>query len=199
MPGLRLIFSGRSNMQKADKGFWDYVDRWRGIFREERAVRWEKNWLENDYCCDCRFCCGPQDSATPFPMALLPHQIAPENADNFHMLDASTAFLGKDGCLSDTPRGCRLALDQKPIACGLFPVVLVNGGLYLYQNCPAVVFTPLVRFLDIAKKAAATLLELPLEDLRHVSIWLNEDSLARSYIDLRIRLFGHTCKKAVLE
>lgn len=183
-------------METTINGFWDYVERWRAIFKDKRAVRWGKNWLENDYCRDCRFCCGPQDSAAPFPMALLPSQIAPGNAENFHMLDNSTAYLGKNGCRSATVHGCRLTPRQKPVACGLFPIVLVNGGLYLYQNCPAVVFTPLVQFLDIAKKAVKMLLQLPSEDLAHVSIWLNDDVLASSYLDLRIRLLDHNGNKA---
>lgn len=186
-------------MEIIENGFWDYVKRWREIFRSERALHWDNDWLENEYCPDCRFCCGPQDSATPFPMALLPSQTGPDNVLNFHMLDNATAYLGKDGCLSDTAIGCRLAACQKPLACGLFPIVLVNGGLWLYQNCPAVVFTPLVRFMDMAQKAVPLLLRLPVAELRHISIWLNPDVLARSYIDLRVRLFDMDGKKAVLE
>lgn len=185
-------------MEKVNNGFWDYVEKWRQNFKEERHVRWEQNWIENDYCKDCRFCCGPQDSAIPFPMALLPHQLAPDNIKNFHMLDNSTAYLAERGCLSDTDTGCRLSLAKKPTACGLFPVVLVNGGLYLYQNCPAVVFSPLVRYLDLAREVAVMLLKFSYEDLQHLSIWLNADVLARSYIDLHIRIFDVHGKKPEL-
>lgn len=181
-----------------DKGFWDYVEQWRGQFTDERKIRWENNWLENDYCAQCRFCCGPQDSALPFPMGLSPSQAGDNAAVKFHLLDGRTACLLQSGCKSDGPHGCRLTLPEKPLACGLFPIVLANGGLWLYQNCPAVVFTPLIRFLDIARKVAVLLSELPLEELRHISLWLTADKLATSYIDLRIKIFDAKEKQIVL-
>lgn len=179
-------------------GFWDYVERWRKTFDgQSGTISWNKNWLENSWCGKCRFCCGPQDSDYPFPMALLPGQTGPATPNDFHLLDASTACLAKEGCKSDGPCGCRLPLEKKPIACGLFPIVLVNGCLYLYQNCPAVVFTPLAGFMEIAQKAADMLIGLPFDDLRHLSIWLCCDALAKSYIDLHIRIFSWHGKKLV--
>lgn len=185
-------------MDTIRNGFWDYVARWRETFKEERRLHWERNWIENDYCKDCRFCCGPQDSCVPFPMALMPKQLGPDNRENFHMLDNSTAFLAEEGCLADANTGCRLRLDQKPVACGLFPVVLANGALYLYQNCPAVIFSPIIRFLELGREAAVMLLQLSYDDLLHLSIWLNADTLARSYIDLRIRIFDEHGKNPQL-
>lgn len=186
-------------MEKISKGFWDYVDRWREQDSAKKAVTWDKNWIANDYCKDCRYCCGPQDSAYPFPMSLLPEQIDANTAENFYLLDRRTACLGAAGCKSDTPQGCRLPLAKKPIACGLFPIVLVNGRLYLYKNCPAVVFSPLVRFMDLGLKAANMLIGYSLDDLFHLSLWLNCDTLARSYIDLRIKIFDQSGKGIVLD
>ena len=186
-------------MEKIENGFWDYVERWRKDFPDERKMRWENNWLENDYCAVCHFCCGPQDSSLPFPMGLLPRQCSPDAVKNFHLLDSYTACLLDSGCKSDSSHGCTLTLEEKPLACGLFPIVLANGGLWLYQHCPAVVFTPLIRFLDIARKVAALLNELTLEDLRHISLWFTAEKLASSYIDLRITIFDATGKKLILK
>lgn len=184
-------------MEIIDKGFWDYVQRWREVFPDERELRWVNGWLENDYCRDCRFCCGPQDSAMPFPMALSPAQAKNNAADRFHLLDCRTACLIQSGCKSSGPHGCRLSLAEKPIACGLFPIVLANGGLYLYQNCPAVVMTPLIRFMDIANEAAQMLAQLTKEELRHISLWPTAEKLAVSYIDLHISIFDARGKKTL--
>lgn len=186
-------------MEKTERGFWAYVDKWRHACRSERIVQWDGTWLRNDYCADCRYCCGKQDSPVPFPMPLLPRQTGAQNDAQFHMQDCHTAYLAQSGCLSDGPRGCKLTASQKPVACGLFPITLVNGGLYLYQNCPAAVFSPLANFLDIARQAAAALEELPYEELLRLSLWFLPEQLAKSYIDLRIKLFTASGKKTVLE
>lgn len=186
-------------MQVIANGFWDYARRWRESFQQERKLHWEQSWLENAYCADCRFCCGPQDSAVPFPMPLLSRQLRPELNKDFYLLDAATPYLGQAGCKADTAQGCRLELAQKPVACGLFPIVLVNGGLYLYQNCPAVIHTPLARFLEFAQKAAALLMQLDEIELRHLSLWLTADILAKSYIDLRVKIFSALGKELVYE
>ena len=78
-------------MRKAPKGFWHYLETWRELFPRKRALRWRGTWLQNGYCRDCRYCCGPQDSSVPFPMALLPSQIRPDLEKDFYLLDADTA------------------------------------------------------------------------------------------------------------
>lgn len=186
-------------IQTQENGFWDYAMRWSKLFAEKPALRWDTNWLENGYCAECRFCCGKQDSATPFPMPLLPEQGRPDLANDFYLLDATTPYLAQAGCKADTVTGCRLKHGQKPMACGLFPIVLINGGLYLYQNCPAVIYTPLIRFMEFAQKAADLLGKLPEDDLRHLSLWFTDDTLAKSYIDLRIKLFNQHGKKLIFE
>lgn len=185
-------------MQKTPRGFWHYVDRWRELFPRKRGLRWRGNWLQNDYCRDCRYCCGPQDSAVPFPMALLPSQIHPGLEKDFYLLDADTAYIGAKGCKSDTPHGCRLPLEQRPVACGLFPLVLSNGGLYLYKTCPAVLFSPLIRFADLGLEAASFLRGFSLAELKHISLELPCEKLARDYIDLGISLFDADGKTEIL-
>lgn len=186
-------------MDKAPKGFWDYTEKWQKLFTEIRSVRWEGDWLENDYCAECRYCCGKQDSDYPFPMPLLPRQDRPDLDRDFHLLDCLTPCLDSRGCKSLTSHGCGRKLSEKPIACGLFPIVLANGCLYLYQNCPAVIFSPLIRFMEFGRKAAALLEKLDFEDLRRLSLWLNNDLLAYSYINLRIRIFDQNGKNSWLE
>ncbi len=176
-------------MRKAPKGFWHYLETWRGLFPRRRSVRWRGTWLQNGYCRDCRYCCGPQDSSVPFPMALLPSQIRPDLDKDFFLLDGDTAYIGAQGCKSDTARGCRLPLALRPVACGLCPLVLANGGLFLYKTCPAVLFTPLLRFADLGLEAAHFLRRFSLEELRHISLELPCETLSRDYIDLRISLF----------
>lgn len=176
-------------MQKLQKGFWHYLEFWRALFPRRRALRWRETWLQNGYCRDCRYCCGPQDSNEPFPMALLPGQIHPHLSDDFYLLNADTAYLDARGCKADTDHGCRLRLTQRPVACGLFPLVLVNGGLYLYKTCPAVIFTPLDRLVDLGLEAARWLTGFSLTDLLHISLDIPAQTLAERYISLNISLF----------
>lgn len=185
-------------MQKVLKGFWHYVETWRHTFLHRRVVRWRGTWLQNGYCRDCRYCCGPQDSSVPFPMALLPSQIRPDLERDFFLLDADIAYIGAQGCKADTARGCRLPLILRPVACGLFPLVLVNGGLHLYKTCPAVLFTPLVRFAGLGLEAAHFLRGFSLKELQHISLDLPCETLVRDYIDLRISLFDADGKTKIL-
>lgn len=168
--------------------FWDYYTKWLPLFKETSALIWEQNWIQNSLCKDCRYCCGPQGSDAPFPMGLLARQIGPDNSNNFYMLDSKTAYIGALGCKSDTSAGCRLNAWQKPVACGLFPIVLVNGSLYLYQMCPAVLSKPLSVFLDLAQKAARMLAQFDKEDLENISISLSCDELQKKYINLHITI-----------
>lgn len=176
-------------MQKLQKGFWHYLELWRALFPRRRPLRWRGDWLQNGYCRDCRYCCGPQDSNVPFPMALLPGQLRPTLSDDFYLLNADTAYLDARGCKSDTDHGCRLMRAQRPVACGLFPLVPANGSLYLYKTCPAVIFTPLDRLADLGLEAARWLSGFNLADLRHISLELPLRTLADHYISLNITLF----------
>lgn len=172
-----------------NKGFWHYLELWRERFPRRRPLHWRGDWLQNGYCRDCRYCCGPQDSNTPFPMALLPSQLHANLEDDFYLLNADTAYLDARGCKADTDHGCRLPHAQRPVACGLFPLVLANGSLYLYKTCPAVIFTPLERLAALGLEAGRWLTGFSLENLRHISLDMGEQTLAERYISLSIGIF----------
>lgn len=179
----------KQNSPREDRDFWNHLEKWQSLLSDHRSLNWENDWLENDWCKDCRHCCGPQGADSPFPMALLPDQLGPDTADNFYMLDANTACIGKNGCKAITPHGCKLSRREKPIACGLFPVVLINGKLYLYVMCPAVLAKPLAIFFELAKKIAVTLQKYTQKELLHISISLDCNELSEKYVDLHCAIF----------
>ncbi len=188
-----------NEMKITPAGFWDYALKWQKEFPENRPVLWEKYWIENAFCADCRYCCGPQDSDTPFPMPLLPRQKRDNLDRDFHLLDSLTPYLAEAGCKSDSHAGCRLKLEEKPLACGFFPIVLANGRLYLYKNCPAVILSPLMRFMELGRLVADYLMGFDIAELRRLSLWLDCDTLSRGYIDLRIQIFIDNKKELALE
>ena len=124
------------------KSSWHYWQQWRQRFPLQRDVHFDQGILSNDYCRDCRYCCGPQDCATPFPMKLLPSQQHAHLERDFFLLAPDTACLDDRGCKSCGPEGCLLPRQRRPVACSLFPLVLLDTGLYLYKICPAVFFLP---------------------------------------------------------
>lgn len=172
--------------------FADYASAWQDIYSHHHSspiLAWRDGWLENGFCQDCRYCCGPQASDEPFPMALLPHQLRPGLDQDFYLLDARTACLDQRGCKSCGPQGCRLHRDRRPVACGLFPLVVANGGLYLYKTCPAVLLKNLADWLTIAGDAAKWLTNgLNKEELGQIALDLPLGSMASGYIDLAIPL-----------
>lgn len=178
-------------------GLWKRIERW--DLGKSASILWEKNWLKNGWCADCRYCCGPQGSDAPFPMALLPSQTGPDNERDFYMLAPGVAAIGAKGCKSDTDHGCRLPLEKKPVACGLFPLVLANGRLYLYQNCPASLAIPLYEFMAAAREAAKMLDQFSLKALRHLSIELTDKVLAEKYINMHVLLFDENGKRLELD
>lgn len=169
--------------------FWHYLKKWRSRFPTPRNLSWQNGLLKNGYCAECRYCCGPQGSDKPFPMHLLPRQIGPDTPDNFYLLDEQTASLDHRGCKSCTSHGCRLDFSKRPIACGLFPLVLANGRLYAYKICPATIFASLSELEALGQEAASWLRGLPDNDLRGISISLDPKKLSERYIDLDIRVF----------
>ncbi len=164
------------------------LQRWRALFPRRRAVSWRGSWLYNGYCADCRLCCGPQEEAEPFPMKLLPHQLRPDLAKDFYLLDAETACLDRRGCRSCTERGCRLPRAQRPAACGLFPFVLNADALLLYLRCPATLFTPPARMEAVGRAAAQWLSGFSREDRTRIALSLPAAVLADRYMDLHIRV-----------
>lgn len=171
------------------KGFWNYLEKWRGLFPRRRVLRWRGGWLQNGYCRDCRYCCGPQDSSEPFPMALLPRQLHEGMEEDFYMLDGHTAYIDGRGCKACTRTGCGLPREQRPVACGLFPFVLANGSLYAYKTCPAVLLTTPAELALLGLEAARWLAAFNLEDLRRLSLDIATPVLAEKYISLSIQVF----------
>ena len=149
------------------KSSWHYWQQWRQRFSLQRDVHFDQGILSNDYCRDCRYCCGPQDCATPFPMKLLPSQQHAHLERDFFLLAPDTACLDDRGCKSCGPEGCLLPRQRRPVACSLFPLVLLDTGLYLYKICPAVFFLPLDRWLVMAREAVNWLVTLAPEAARH--------------------------------
>ncbi len=170
--------------------FWDYLEQWRQRFPRRRELSWHDGWLQNGYCEDCCYCCGPQDSDEPFPMALLPGQLRPGMAEDFYLLNADTAYMDARGCRACTAHGCRLPRPQRPVACGLFPLVLNAGGMYVYKTCPAALFTPLSELADLGRQAARWLQGFPLKDLEHIALRLPATALAERYISLSLPVYA---------
>lgn len=170
--------------------YFDYINQWRGVFdKTANRVAWKGEWLENSFCALCRRCCGPQDEEEPYPMALLPSQLHSGLEEDFYLLDPETACLDRRGCKSFSPNGCRLPRASRPLACGLFPIVLANGCLYLYAICPAALYVPLMEWTSLAERAGEWLSTLPTADFRRISLNVPAATLADRYIPMHIRLF----------
>ncbi len=170
------------------KSSWYYWQQWRQRFPLQRDVHFDQGILSNDYCRDCRYCCGPQDCATPFPMKLLPSQQHAHLDRDFFLLAPDTACLDDRGCKSCGPAGCRLPRQRRPVACSLFPLVLLERGLYLYKICPAVLFLPLDRWFVMAREAVAWLARLAPQDLERLAIHIPDTSVQERFIDLELPL-----------
>ena len=119
-------------------------------------------------------------------MALLPGQLRPDLDEDFYLLADDMAYIADRGCKAQGGRGCRLTRERRPVACCLFPLVLANGGLYLYKTCPAVVFTPLAYLSGAGHSAAAWLANFSPAELRHIALNLPAQTLAERYIYLDI-------------
>ena len=161
-----------------------YKSLWKKRFPSPRTVTFADGVLVNEYCPDCRFCCGPQKEEKPFPMALLDSQISDQTPDNH------TAALDRRGCKALTPSGCRLERKLRPVACNIFPIVLVNSRLYLYKVCPASIFLPEELFREVAGKVSRMLNGLSAHDVQRISITRDPSDLASKYEDLGISVSG---------
>ena len=167
-----------------------YLRLWRSLFPEPRRVAFAAGSLVNEYCPACGFCCGPQEEATPFPMPLLDAQISARTPEDFHLLDPRTACLDGRGCKSLGETGCRLPRSLRPVACNIFPVVLVDCGLYLYRVCPAVMLTPEAAMRAIARQVQDYLNGFAASDLARLAITLPAEDLAAKYLNLGMRVEG---------
>ena len=172
------------------KALLDQLTEWAGTRFSQPTVRFVDNYLDNGFCAQCCLCCGPQIGDAPYPMALLESQVTAKTPETFYLLDARTACLDERGCKALGPKGCTLSRPERPPACGLFPLVVMDGALYLYRICPASLFIPMVTWLSIAQKARDWLLGLPLADQKRISIHLPNDLLLERYSPLYLRLFS---------
>ena len=172
----------------SDPEYQHYRKVWAERFPQEREVFFDGRVVRNAYCPDCRYCCGPQLDCDPFPMALLDRQLSERTAEDFYLMDEHTASLDERGCKSITPHGCRLDNDRRPVACNLFPYVLADMRLYLYECCPAAMFKPKEELMKVAGQVAAYLASLPYADVERISIHLPEKDLVRDYLDLGMDL-----------
>ena len=150
------------------------------------VIKWQGEWLENGFCYECRLCCGPQPGDKPFPMALLPEQIYPGIEETFYMYDETHASLDQRGCKALGAQGCSVSRDRRPPVCGLFPIVLTAGRLYLYTVCPAAILLPLSLWFSIGQKAKVWLQQLPLSGCKHLDIDVPIKVLVDRYIDLHL-------------
>ena len=124
-------------------------------------------------------------------MALLPRQIHAGIEKDFYMLNADTAYMDGRGCKSCSARGCGLPREARPVACGLFPFALINGSLYAYKTCPAVLLTPPAKLALLGLEAARWLAALSIDDLRRISLDIAAPVLAEKYFSLSIQIFDH--------
>ena len=174
-----------------NKKFSHYRQLWEQQFPTLREVSvTEDGVLTNAYCVDCRFCCGPQAEEDPFPMPLLDSQISDSTPEDFHLLDKRTACLDRRGCKALTPSGCRLDRALRPVACNIFPIVLVNTSLYLYRICPASMFVPDQAMQRLARRVRDRLDILPVADVCRISITRRPEDLAMKYQDLHLPVYG---------
>ena len=116
--------------------------------------------------------------------------ISDRTPDNFYLLDNHTAALDRRGCKALTLSGCRLERKLRPVACNIFPIVLVNSRLYLYKVCPASLFLPGELFQKIAGKVRSMLNGLSARDVQRISITRDPSDLASKYEDLGISVCG---------
>ena len=173
----------------------DLQDLWHRRFPEPRRVVWQNGTLVNDYCPDCALCCGPQAESEPFPMALLDRQISARTSEDFYLLDAHTVSLDQRGCKALGQSGCRQPRQLRPVACNLFPVVLVNRELFLYRRCPASVLIPETAWQDMALRIQDWLNAMPPADINRISMTRRPEDLAARYQNLHLSVQG-SCSKA---
>lgn len=112
-----------------------------------------KTILSGDTCANCRNCCVfEMQSAWELPTFSANAVKKLENAPQYRISEENGRFriaLPYDASGSaqmcpflDTASGCTLPPDEKPFACALWPVRIMNDGgkigLALYQGCPGV-------------------------------------------------------------
>ena len=171
-----------------DHIIYHYQNIWKKTFPHKRILKWQNDWLQNNYCKNCRYCCGKQDSNSKFFMPLLNNQLK-NSEEYFYLENENTAYMDKRGCKSHSNKGCKIPREKRPIACNIFPLVLANGQLYFYKICPAILFTPLNVLLNIAQESKKFFNSFSKKDLQHISINLPERIILDRYIPANILIF----------
>ena len=105
------------------------------------------------------------------------------------MYDSTHASLDERGCKSLGPEGCLLQVEDRPPACGLFPLALNAGRLYLYTVCPASLFIALKTWIEIAKQAKQWLLTFPKAVCEHLALNLPLNVLSEKYLDMHLEVY----------
>lgn len=162
---------------------------WKKQTWSQPTVSWQDGFIANGFCPECRLCCGPQIGDKPFPMALLPEQLHARISEDFYMYDASHASLDERGCKALSAKGCNLPRSRRPPACGIFPIVLTYGSLFLYTLCPASLLMPLSTWLDLSYKVRDWLRTFPLEIQEHINIKVEGNFLLQRYVNLHVQVF----------
>ncbi len=185
------------NIRRGGAETWVRIREWKRSFPRERDVAVSEGVLLNDYCRDCLFCCGPQPADDePFPMKLLDRQISGDTPRRFHMLDEHTACLDSRGCLALGKGGCCLERPLRPVACNLFPFVVIDLRLYLYRRCPVSVLLPPAKKKSLARALALWLRNcMAPADLLRISLHVRAQDLKRAYEDMRLPLSGTVRRK----
>ncbi len=121
-------------------------------------------------------------------MPLLPSQCAAGADQVLYMMDAETAVLDERGCKALGKDGCSIAHALRPVACGLFPIVLMEGWLYLYTLCPASLLVPFMTWFSMAESVAGWLKALPADDCARLSLIVPQDAINR-FIPFHLQIF----------
>ena len=175
--------------KRVETGAADPLGQGRGNAPARMAVHVRDGVLYNDFCRDCRFCCGPQPAADkPFPMKLLDSQLESMERSRFYWLNTHTACLDSRGCPSLGEGGCLLERADRPVACNIFPFVVINGRLFLYLHCPLSAALAPAQKKSLARALARRLRLMPAVDLSRISLRRNPRKLKRAYEDLHLPL-----------
>ncbi|MBQ7607150.1 MAG: hypothetical protein IJU76_04185 [Desulfovibrionaceae bacterium] len=166
-----------------------YYNAWRTIAWSNPHLSYTGDGhIDNGFCQDCKRCCAPQIGDPPYPMPLLASQCAAGAADALYMMDKETAVLDERGCKALGENGCTLERALRPKSCGLFPIVLMEGWLFLYTLCPASLLVPFMTWFGLAQSVAQWLAALSADDLARLSLAIPDDAINR-FTPFHLRIF----------
>ncbi len=166
---------------------------WKKNFKKKKKVEVRSGTLINEYCPDCLMCCGPQpEEDGAFPMKLLERQMCGREEDVFYMMDKDTAVLDHRGCKALGDKGCVLPRSARPVACNIFPFVVINRRLFLYVPCPLTVLLPEAELQRLAEEVRIWLEVQPEHDIRRISLYGTPCLQTNKYRDLNMPVYGRS-------